>query len=456
MERAYILARLTAVLIWTLMPSVGPWIVPQPKANVWRTLASALGQEHICLDMGSAEDPMSSCLVGIPLSLNEFPSPFNTSLTSLLSKTPPLKINAQNAWGEGVKGLAPLSSEPPELNLLGSANASFCIWFQFTPKPWDSRYSWIKPSRPEYKAAQWCQMTIEMPLASTLGSQPLSLPRGIFFICGDRAWAGIPARLAGGICTFGRLSLLTPNITQIRDWKMKRAQPNSARSKRDLKDLDPDCDSQIEHWSKPKTVALTLFLPWVSVAKSLGELAHLECWVAKQANLTSATLSDLLTDEEITRKATLQNRAAIDFLLLLHHHRCEEFEGLCCLNLSSRAEDARVAIDKMQGLVHQIKQQTSDWLGDLFQGWGLSSWAESILKTILSTLLVLLIVLIACSVVWGLVKRLISRTINVPDVSRAEVSEEEGERVDTASSENSDPEDSSSVSSDAEQAETSF
>lgn len=414
-------ALVSAALVGTWIPSSGPWIVPQPRANVWKTLAQAMGQDHICLDLGSAEDPMSSCLVGIPLPLFEFPYPFNVTLGSLLRQNPPLMVHAQNAWRDGLRKLTPLQTDPPELHLVGSAKASACIWFQYIPIQGSSRYADTKPSGPEYQASQWCNFTIRLPFASTLGTKPLALPRGTFFICGDRAWAGIPPRLAGGVCTFGRLTLLTPNATQIRDWKYKRSQSELAISKRDLRDFDPDCDSKIEHWAKPKSVALTLFLPWVSIAKSLGELGRLECWVAKQANFTSAALSDLLTDEEITRKATLQNRAAIDFLLLLHHHSCEEFEGLCCLDLSSKAEDARASIQKIKGLVHDLQQETSDWLGNMFKGWGLSGWVSSILKSICYALLVILVVLIACSVLWGLVKKLILTAVYAPTANRLEL-----------------------------------
>lgn len=109
----------------------------------------------------------------------------------------------------------------------------------------------------------------------------------------------------GRHCTFGQLSLFTPHKTQTKDWISKNVTLNLAHSKRDLKNLDPWCDSEIIHWSKPKGVVVTMFLPWESAAKALGKLAHLQCWVAKQANLTSAALLDLLSDEEITRKATL-------------------------------------------------------------------------------------------------------------------------------------------------------
>ncbi|TRZ13014.1 hypothetical protein HGM15179_014096 [Zosterops borbonicus] len=140
----------------------------------------------------------------------------------------------------------------------------------------------------------------------------------------------------------------------------------------------------------------------------MGELGKLECWVAKQANLTLAALSNLLADEETTRQATLQNRAAIDYLLLLHHHTCEEFEGLCCFNLTSRAEDVRQSIRKIQDMVHELKRETKDWWDNLFGDWGLKSWANSAIKTGLLILFVLFIVRIAFSIIKQFVTRVVT------------------------------------------------
>ncbi|XP_077028276.1 uncharacterized protein LOC143692253 [Agelaius phoeniceus] len=147
---------LLAIVLWPVIPPASPWIIPQPRANVWRTLANALGQEHICLSMASAEDPMSTCLVGIPLSPDELPSPFNSSLVPFVTQILSHHRNPRDVWRDGIKGLAPLTSEPPELDLLGSANASLCFLFWFSPAPWDSRYTRIKPIKNKYVAAQWC------------------------------------------------------------------------------------------------------------------------------------------------------------------------------------------------------------------------------------------------------------------------------------------------------------
>lgn len=112
--------------------------------------------------------------------------------------------------------------------------------------------------------------------------------------------------------------------------------------------MDPNYDSEIFHWTKSKRVAVSLFLPWVAAAKALGEVGHLECWAVKQANLISTAISSLLEDKEISRQATLQNHADIDFLLLLHGHECQECEGLCCMNLTSKAPNIHAALQDDQ------------------------------------------------------------------------------------------------------------
>ncbi|RMC14219.1 hypothetical protein DUI87_09310 [Hirundo rustica rustica] len=219
-------------------------------------------------------------------------------------------------------------------------------------------FQFVYQTRGVYTAGTWCDCIAHVKMVTTHDADPLALPRGVFLICGDRAWAGIPSCMIGGLCTFSRLGLFSPNKTTLMDWQRKNS-TQLVIKKRDLSALDADCDSEIIHWSKSKGVVITVFLPWVSIAKALGELVHLECWVAKQANLTSNALASLLSDEEeITRQATLQNRAAIDYLLLLHGHRCEEFEGLCYFNLSSKAENIYNAFQKIREMVRSIKKET--------------------------------------------------------------------------------------------------
>ncbi|RMC03430.1 hypothetical protein DUI87_20627 [Hirundo rustica rustica] len=311
---------------------------------------------------------------------------------------------------------------------------------RWLPSKWgqERSYQFVYQTKDVYTAKIWCGRIAHVEMASTADEKPLTLPKGVFLICGDRAWAGIPPRLVGGPCTFGRLGLFSPNKTTLMNWQQK----NSTRikvQKRDLTSLDANCDSEIIHWSKVKGVAVTVFLPWVSIAKALGELAHLECWVAKQANLTSNALAGLLSDEEVTRQATLQNRAAIDYLLLLHGHRCEEFEGLCCFNLSTKAEDVHKAIQNIRDMVNDIKRETGDWLNGLFGDWGISGWVGSILKSVLLFLFVILLILIGFGIIKKMLSRLISSTTHAPSVNHVAVSSVPGWEEDVELEE--DPED---------------
>lgn len=121
-------------------------------------------------------------------------------------------------------------------------------------------------------------------------------------ICGDRVWAEIPSRLQGGPCSLGKLAVLTHNTTLVNDWQQRKTQ--LGRKRRDLVDLDKNCNNEIFDWPHRKRILMSVFLPWVAAAKTFGEISHVECWLGKQANLTSRVLSDLLEDEEMIRHAT--------------------------------------------------------------------------------------------------------------------------------------------------------
>lgn len=243
-------------------------------------------------------------------------------------------------WWKWVYDLPYADTEPQEFELLGSTKAIYCVQFNYEPSSRRDLYEDVKQHKFEFQAKQWCQYVTQVGAPSTDDSYARKLDKGMFLICGDRAYPGIPSRLLGGPYTLGRLSLTSPNMTQI---PIRQSKNIAKLSKRSASRFDEHCDAEIYHWAKSKRVAVSVFLAWVAAAKALSELGSLECWVTKQANLTSTALSNLLEDEEITRKATLQNRAAIDFLLLAHGNGCQEFDGLCCFNLSSKSQSVHAS-----------------------------------------------------------------------------------------------------------------
>ncbi|OWK60890.1 hypothetical protein RLOC_00000530 [Lonchura striata] len=215
------------------LSTVDVWIVPQPKKNVWVTLTQALQQDHMCLSTGSAENLMCTCLVGVTSKGDEFP----IGLVRLQNqenenKTPEewaefyrhrgvieqVKAPVQNSlilWQRWVPHLPTAEGEPQELELLGSAKAEYCIQFDFSPIKEVKLNEQIKQYKVEFRAGQWCTAVYKLRFASTTDFRPHKLDKGVFLICGDRAYPGIPSCLIGGPCTFGHLTLASPNMTQM-------------------------------------------------------------------------------------------------------------------------------------------------------------------------------------------------------------------------------------------------
>ncbi|KFO53997.1 hypothetical protein N302_03476, partial [Corvus brachyrhynchos] len=160
-------------------------------------------------------------------------------------------------------------------------------------------------------------------------------------------------------------------------------------------EFDNNCDSRIYNLNRVERITAFVFTPWLAALKAFGDINHLGCWLSKQANATSAALSDLLEDEEITRHATLQNQAAIDCLLLAHGHGCQDFEGMRCFNLSLHSTSIQVNIQKLQGLVKDLKVDKSlDWVDELFGRRGITGWIASLITGVLWVFIVIIIVLL--------------------------------------------------------------
>ncbi|KGL89024.1 hypothetical protein N301_08735, partial [Charadrius vociferus] len=88
----------------------------------------------------------------------------------------------------------------------------------------------------------------------------------------------------------------------------------------------PECADNVQFWDRPSRIFAGLLTPGVAAAKALTDLEKMACWSIKQFNLTSEIITSLLTDVDSIRHAVLQDRAAIDFLLLAQGHGCEDFE----------------------------------------------------------------------------------------------------------------------------------
>lgn len=131
----------------------------------------------------------------------------------------------------------------------------------------------------------------------------------------------------------------------------------------------------------------SLFTLGVAAAKALAILNKLGCWLSKQTNTTSQALSDLLLDVDPVCHTALQNRAAIDFLLLTQGPGCEDTEGLCCMNVLEHSTSIHQSIQQLQEGVQKLRVGTSwGWFYVWFQCLG--PWIQKLIKSGLMCLLI--------------------------------------------------------------------
>lgn len=97
--------QLTLLLLTCTVPPGHPWLVQQPKENVWVTLAKALKQENMFLSMSSAHDSISTCLVGVLLQLKDNP---------WAGQHP----DPADSWDLWLEALPHAPQEPQELDIL--------------------------------------------------------------------------------------------------------------------------------------------------------------------------------------------------------------------------------------------------------------------------------------------------------------------------------------------------
>ncbi|NXD74548.1 ERB1 protein, partial [Eolophus roseicapillus] len=220
-------------------------------------------------------------------------------------------------------------------------------------------------------AADLETMSVSQPIWNN--GTPKALPPDVFLICGDQAWQDIPSRPLGGPCYLGKLTLLAPSMRQLLNI-------SRSRNKRSI-GLALDCDDNVQLLSSTARTLLSIAFPGVVASNALCNLAHLACWTEKQANITTETLEQLLVDQDSLRHALLQNRAVIDFLLLAQGHGCEDFEGMCCMNLSDHSESIHKKLQWLKEHVNKIQQEEGlldGWLKNLFGN--LPGWVQGLLK----------------------------------------------------------------------------
>ncbi|XP_027578389.2 uncharacterized protein LOC120324761 [Pipra filicauda] len=423
-------------------PTIPNWVMLSGQ-NVWLNLAQSLNTDSLCLSTLDPSHPFKICLVGIPWTPREwgdfrnqyipwcddhgqFRNPFLDCLTRP-AKTSHDRQTFSYQW-----------QRPEQLEILGSIISPLCFYFIHNKYVAPPEIITVTSYGPYSNFSFWCKEEVPYQIHATPDS--VILPKGVFLICGLRVWNMIPRLAAADPCTFGKLALYNPATRMKslpvsppknqakRNINLQTTSPFSHhRVRRQFQGLHPplnfypsqpkppsppkaaqvavaaappppveehpleklqslseftaECNSNMHFWSDTANI-LSGILPIVSSTKALTLRTRMGCWLAKEANATSAALDDLLQDTQTNKKALLQNRAAIDFLLLVNGHGCQEFEGLCCLNFSDHSQSIHSQINQLKSLVHEIKEVDHLTFDDFFD-WlpfkGLSSTIKKII-----------------------------------------------------------------------------
>ncbi|XP_064356483.1 LOW QUALITY PROTEIN: uncharacterized protein LOC135324358 [Dromaius novaehollandiae] len=183
---------------------------------------------------------------------------------------------------------------------------------------------------------------------------------------------------------------------------IKHRRSENRRGKRELKKLGSDCADDVELWGPAERFFAAALAPNVAVAHAMSNLNKLACWAVKQSNVTTQILSEMSQDMDSLRHAVLQNRAAIDFLLLAQGRGCEDFEGMCCFNLSDHGQSIHEQLKWLKDHTQRITVQYN-WFDDLFRKMfgNVSTWILSLIKEGLRILFIIVLVLIAVRVIFG-------------------------------------------------------
>lgn len=113
------LNRMLCLCLLALLPFIcTAWPVDQPKTNVWITLANVTKQDTLCLATIPPENPLSTCLVGLPL--DDWPIQKNNE--SVLQSSNPV-----DTWDQLASYLPEEPLEPQELELLSSVKTMFVL-----------------------------------------------------------------------------------------------------------------------------------------------------------------------------------------------------------------------------------------------------------------------------------------------------------------------------------------
>ncbi|CAI5799393.1 Hypothetical predicted protein [Podarcis lilfordi] len=321
--------------------------------NVWESFAKTLNVSSFCLTQQvSIGEILGSCL--IPVCHDPFDIQNDTWFYSSLPQNDSLRTlgySGYHTWGTQVHRRPPLA-----IDLLTPYVASFNVTCARMVSC--TITNCVKMGKDNFNCSNYVNISYVYKYTE--------LPEGWFWSCPGYTFNYIPANISHGTpCCLSRLSIILP----------KKHHLSCSRYRRSV-ELTNDCDDSVSLPSRSEYISLAVSLlgvPGLAVRNSMN-INSLACSAAKALNFTSQALHLLNKEQSELHHGLLQNRAAIDYLLMLHHYGCEQVNDMCCFNITDNSKAIQKQISHLQNLTHHIKQDVGfSGLWDSFAQW-LTGW----------------------------------------------------------------------------------
>ncbi|XP_053142656.1 uncharacterized protein LOC128340887 [Hemicordylus capensis] len=269
-----------------------------------------------------------------------------------------------------------------QVGTLGNAqNPTKCLLLSNHTLPEDPRRGGPDLNNPEVPFSLNCSRI--QNLHSSLFD--VYLPLGFFLLCGHQAYTYIPAYSQGGPCALGRLTSLAalPSRESI---QRILAQPHRTRG-----DLGKEeCEGVVAYMPRLLTPA-----EYIALASSIVGLPGsniqlhqlingLACLLQQTVNKTSEAIALLMELLDQVRTGVLQNRVAIDYLLLKNNYGCEHFEGLCCFNITDNKAPLEKKLKELREVTKTLVIEKEGWWWKSFFSWLPNlSWLRNLVISII-------------------------------------------------------------------------
>ena len=232
-------------------------------------------------------------------------------------------------------------------------------------------------------------------LIQTNLNSPANLPKGIYAVCGEKAYTLLPPN-SQGRCY---LAHIVPMIRKVNGTEIQASysehKRKTSRKKRTL-----------SWWQK----VLGVIIPNYGVYNTQKELEALSTVLEKHMNVSDAAIGALATEMSEIRAITLQNRMALDIMLANKGGTCAIIKTECC----SFVSDPTTAIAKLhedtQAGVQELHKNHGGVFWGTFEGWfsGIGNTLTRTLILIVITVVVLLLVFVCIS---ACIKAVMSRVM---------------------------------------------